>query len=146
MCNLHIHAVIDSDWMSQRALSQAWHEITGDSFIVDISSVKSSHQAIDYMSKHLAFDYMTKHLSKIPGDVPAWQYDLINEVLGDVRLVQGFGTLARLGLSIRDPVCPFCGALATTLCIDFEPCYSDMSGGLEPKRHLAIAIEGCSHV
>ena len=32
-------ALLD-DWMDQEQMSKTWHEITGDSFIVDIRKVK----------------------------------------------------------------------------------------------------------
>jgi len=140
MCNLHIHAIIDSEWMSQEALSEAWHDITGDSFVVDISAVKSDRQAIAYMSKDLTLDRMTNHLSKSPGELSAWQHDLINYVLRGSRLVQGFGTLARLGLSLRDPVCPYCGAVASLVCVDFDPCLCDRLEDSENLFHPAVAL------
>jgi len=118
-CNLHIHAIIDSDWMSQKELSQAWLEITGDGYIVDIREAKGDRDLLRYM---------TKHLVKMPSNVPDWQHDLINEVLHDTRLVQGFGSCHRLNLPLRMPVCPFCGALGSVIVCDFEPMVSDFSG------------------
>jgi hypothetical protein len=59
MCNLHIHAVIDSPWMSQKDLSAAWLKASGDGYIVDIRAAK------DY---HMLVGYMTKHLAKMPAD------------------------------------------------------------------------------
>lgn len=134
MCNLHIHAIIDSPFMSQSALSKAWREITGDAFIVDIREAKDSRGLISYM---------TKHMSKMPSDVPDWQHDLINRVLHGTRLVQGFGSCARLGLSLRVPVCPFCGAVGSVVCIDFDACFSDMSAPFAelPRGAPAIANE-----
>jgi hypothetical protein len=37
---IHLHALVDSEWMSRKALSETWKEITGDSFIVDVRKIK----------------------------------------------------------------------------------------------------------
>ena len=37
--HIHLFALLD-DWIDQEALSETWHEITGDSFVVDIRKVK----------------------------------------------------------------------------------------------------------
>jgi len=37
---VHIHALIDSKWMNKNALSDTWFNITGDSFVVDIRTIK----------------------------------------------------------------------------------------------------------
>ena len=37
--HIHMFALLD-DWMDQEQMSKTWHEITGDSFIVDIRKVK----------------------------------------------------------------------------------------------------------
>ena len=37
--HVHMFALLD-DWIDQEQMSETWHEITGDSFIVDIRKVK----------------------------------------------------------------------------------------------------------
>ena len=137
-CNLHIHGVMDSSYMLQKALSDAWRDITGDSFIVDIRAVKDDRSAIHYMTKHL--DYMTKHLAKLPEDLPVWKHKLINDVLRGTRLVQAFGDMAHEKLSLREPVCPFCGAVGQIVCPDFDPALWGFSGVIRRSR-LASALE-----
>ena len=39
--HLHMFALLD-DWIDQEQLSETWHEITGDSFIVDVRKVKKN--------------------------------------------------------------------------------------------------------
>lgn len=39
--HLHMFALLD-DWIDQEHLSETWHEITGDSFIVDVRKVKKT--------------------------------------------------------------------------------------------------------
>ena len=120
MSNLHIHAIIDSEPMSQKALSDTWLEITGDGFIVDIREAKGDRALVNYM---------TKHLVKMPHDLPVWQHDLINGVLHNTRLVQGFGDLTHVGMTVYDVPCPFCHAVGTVICLDYEPCYDGFFGG-----------------
>lgn len=45
----HLHAVVLlDDWLDQRKLSQEWHRITGDSFIVDVRQIgKGLHDIVD---------------------------------------------------------------------------------------------------
>ena len=120
--NLHIHAVIDSPWMSQASLSKVWHEITGDSYIVDIRQAKDARDLVHYMSKHLG---------KMPNEqysnlsyTSTWKHDLINDVLKGTRLVQGFGTLAHVSMSLEGATCPKCGsAEGFTLLAPWEPCH-----------------------
>ena len=41
--HVHMFALLD-DWIDQEQLSETWHEITGDSFVVDIRKVKKDKQ------------------------------------------------------------------------------------------------------
>lgn len=41
--HIHMFALLD-DWIDQETLSETWHEITGDSFIVDIRRVKKDKE------------------------------------------------------------------------------------------------------
>ena len=49
----HLHIVTSGSFLNQRALSEIWREITGDSFIVDVRQVKSAHDAAYYVSKYI---------------------------------------------------------------------------------------------
>lgn len=144
LANIHIHAIIDGPFMKQADLSKAWREITGDSFIVDIEQVKSVDDVLDYITKmqdakdaRRALTFLTSHMTKIvpSNDLEAWKHDLINSVLKNRRLVQGFGYLAKVSLKIKDPVCPFCGSVKSIVCLDYEKCYEDYT----PVRNWRIA-------
>jgi len=50
--HVHIHAVIDSHFIPQDMISRMWHEITGDSFIVDIRIASPGHAG--YLAKYIA--------------------------------------------------------------------------------------------
>ena len=43
--HVHMFALLDT-WIDQEHLSETWHEITGDSFIVDIRRKKINNMAI----------------------------------------------------------------------------------------------------
>lgn len=50
----HLHCITEGAFMHQRDLAGAWHEITGDSFIVDIRELSSEKDAAHYVSKYVS--------------------------------------------------------------------------------------------
>ena len=48
----HIHIIAEGVFIEKRDLSKAWHEITGDSFIVKIQECDSSAKAAYYAAKY----------------------------------------------------------------------------------------------
>lgn len=48
----HVHIITEGVFIEKRDLSKAWHEITGDSFIVDVRECKSSGHAAYYAAKY----------------------------------------------------------------------------------------------
>jgi hypothetical protein len=53
---IHLHALIDSKWMDQKAISKAWLNITGNSYVVDIRRIKgerrrSLREVLKYQTK-----------------------------------------------------------------------------------------------
>jgi hypothetical protein len=121
--NLHIHAAIDSPYMSQANLSKVWKEITGDSFIVDIRQALDARDIVWYMSKHMGKMPTSRTLGKF---LP-WQHDLINAVLKGTRLVQGFGTLSHVSMDLVGSMCPQCGSTeGFVLMCPWEPSHDGM--------------------
>lgn len=49
----HLHIVLDSEWMNQDELSDAWNKATGGSFIVDVRALKDAHDAAFYVAKYV---------------------------------------------------------------------------------------------
>lgn len=49
----HLHIVSEGGWLDQRKLSAAWHEVTGDSWVVDIRLLSRTKDAIGYVSKYI---------------------------------------------------------------------------------------------
>lgn len=96
--HLHMHVVYEGEYIDQRKLSQAWREITKDSYIVYIRRKKMSvRRALIYLLGDL--------LQKVKiFDQYTGKY---NEVMKGSRLVQAFGCYAHEKL--RQPfLCPVC--------------------------------------
>jgi hypothetical protein len=67
--HVHLHAIVEGNWIAQRELSAAWLEATGDSTIVDIRPVSSAQNAAHYLTK-----YVTKSVDhQVWSDVSAAQ-------------------------------------------------------------------------
>lgn len=104
--NLHIHAIIDAPYISQRVLSGMWRKATdGEGYIVDIRAYRKPSRGVKYL---------TKYLTKGVGNLPLWQRNLINDAFHGVRLFQPFGTMVRVNAPIA--VCPSCGATGAVYC------------------------------
>lgn len=93
----HLHIISEGSYIAKELLSAAWHEITGDSFIVDIRSLKNDADACHYVVK-----YVTKGVS------PAvWENDdLAQEWIiasRSVRVADTFGCWRGFALLKREP-------------------------------------------
>lgn len=49
----HLHIITEGSFIEQKALSRAWHEVTGDSSIVDIRRVKENGDVARYVCKYV---------------------------------------------------------------------------------------------
>lgn len=85
--HLHMFALLD-DWIDQEALSETWHEITGDSFVVDIRKVKKTKQ----MGYAEAAAEVCKYALKF-GDLSVENTWQAFKVLKGKRLSGAFGSL-----------------------------------------------------
>lgn len=63
--HVHLHVLCEGKWWDRRELSNAWHTVTGDSFIIDIREVTTDEgitYTAKYASKPLALaDIPTEH-------------------------------------------------------------------------------------
>lgn len=50
--HVHLHCIIEGTWLDQKALSSAWHAVTGDSYVVDIRPIQSAPGAAAYVAKY----------------------------------------------------------------------------------------------
>lgn len=95
--HLHLHVLFDGSYISQKALSKAWLEITG-SYIVGIELVQDPKKAVHY----LLMDFLQAPKIR-PDDAAAF-----NGVFRGARLVQPFGLYRKT--KFRVPYkCPVCG-------------------------------------
>lgn len=95
--HLHLHVIFAGPFIAKQKIATAWFEITRDSYIVDICRVRSFGRAVHY----LLGDLLQKPRIR-PGDRGKY-----NEALKGARLIQGFGSWARV--KIRRPfTCPNC--------------------------------------
>lgn len=82
----HLHVIqTGPDRMPQAELSQAWHHITGDSFIVHVCAINDQRQQVAYVTK-----YTTKPLDPSVTRVPAKLDEFVLAIAGR-RLFQCFG-------------------------------------------------------
>lgn len=51
--HVHLHVIVEGRWMDQRELTQRWHAITGDSFIVDIRPIPDLEKLVRYVTKYV---------------------------------------------------------------------------------------------
>lgn len=93
----HLHLLIETDWLPQKELAQSWHEITGDSFIVDVRSVPSPAAAAGYVAK-----YAGKSFDSGVYAIPAKLDELICAIHG-VRTHGTFGTWRNCKLHPKTP-------------------------------------------
>jgi len=93
MWHPHLHVLVEGDYFPQKLLSETWLAITGDSFIVDVRSVKSAAVAASYVAK-----YAAKGVSKLVLDDQDHFVEAIQALHGR-RTFNAFGTWRTLSLA-----------------------------------------------
>lgn len=88
----HLHALSEGVWIDKKWLSKTWHEITGDSFIVDIRACRSAEDAARYVAK-----YASKGVHGSCYHDPLMLREAIMAIKGR-RLVSKYGTWSDLDL------------------------------------------------
>lgn len=83
--HVHLHCLCTGSYVAQRALSQAWHAATGDSFIVDVRAVKDQEVGLNYVCKYLGKGFDQSVLAS-----PDHLRECINALSGR-RLLTAFG-------------------------------------------------------
>jgi hypothetical protein len=83
MWHVHMHVILESRWLPQRRLSEVWHRVTGDSFVVDVRQVADQARGIAYVTK-----YVGKPIDGSVYSVP----DKVQEYILAVRGVRFCGT------------------------------------------------------
>lgn len=60
--HVHLHCIIDAEYIPQATLSDEWFDCTGDSRVVDIRAIPSGKKAARYLAKYAAKGCNTKLL------------------------------------------------------------------------------------
>ncbi len=81
----HLHLILAADSITHLSLSKAWHQVTGDSFIVDVQRVEGPKGAARYVTK-----YATKPLHSAVARHPEKLDEFVTAIKGR-RLFQCFG-------------------------------------------------------
>lgn len=84
--HVHLHIVAEGDFIHKDDLSNAWHQVTGDSFITDIRRLDSGKDAAHYVCK-----YVSKGTSGDVWETPDLAAEWITATKG-VRVCATFGT------------------------------------------------------
>ena len=82
----HLHVVFSGRYLPVVQIREAWHRITGDSYIVDIRLFDSGERAAGYLGK-----YLSKPVSATAMRVPSLLDELITAMAGR-RLINTFGS------------------------------------------------------
>lgn len=84
----HLHVLITGKYIAHSELKQAWHEVTGDSFIVHITIVRSAKQAAQYVCKYASkpMDYSyVRHQDRLDEAIVAMHNRRLCGTFGDWR-------------------------------------------------------------
>ena len=111
--NLHIHILLYGHFVKQSVLSDYWNDLTGDSPVVDIRTVKSPCDGVNYLLK-----YITKPKQFNDPEETAYYLDLL---LG-VRRIRAYGIFYGQGLLPNTACpCPLCAGKLQLLTFDQGP-------------------------
>lgn len=119
--HVHLHVLIDCDYIPQARLSKDWAEVTGGSPVVDIRAAGSVREALSYCLKYLSKPPKLRGKGEVlSSEELEARREAYRAATHGVRLVQPFGTLfGDLVLHLPEVRCPDCGA-SRWLCWDFE--------------------------
>lgn len=69
----HLHCIVEGRFIPQKVLSEVWHSLTKDSFIVDVRLVKNAGVAARYVTKYVSKPLQKEIYRHIPSLVEAIQ-------------------------------------------------------------------------
>lgn len=86
----HLHCIVTGCWIDAKRLRKLWHEITGDSFIVDVQLVRSQEKLARYVVKYVSKPLNTSFINQ-----PEYLDEAVTAMHGR-KLVTAWGTFADL--------------------------------------------------
>jgi hypothetical protein len=102
--HLHLHALFCGEYVPVTQIAESWHQITKDSYIVNIKLVEKWEYALRY----LLSDFQGKPR------IREQDHEAYNSLLHGSRLVQGFGRYSKIKLRVPFR-CPVCGDCSWTI-------------------------------
>jgi hypothetical protein len=93
----HLHVIWRGAFLSKQVASAEWHDVTGDSFIVDVRFIRSLNHAVGYVAK-----YAAKLVSAAVWRNPEYLAEAM-EALDRRKLLGAFGSLAHIAMLRRLP-------------------------------------------
>jgi hypothetical protein len=84
--HVHAHCLLEGKFLDQRTLSEEWHAVTGDSYIVDVRKIDDPARRASYVTK-----YATKPADTTVLSSPDHLQEFVVSIKGR-RLFQCFGT------------------------------------------------------
>lgn len=122
----HLHILATGKWIEQGWLGQKWHEITGDSYIVDVGRAASPEKTAYYLCK-----YLRKPAPAAIIRNPAYLAECIKSLTGR-RMVATFGSWRGLKLTHTETQ-----AAWSKLCTFQELIRKVHDGDLQARRALS---------
>lgn len=83
----HLHMIVEGKFFPQPLLRSMWKDVTGDSHVVDVRYIKSTDQAVHYVTK-----YLSKPIGNPSNFSPEQLVNLLTDTKG-VRFAFTFGSL-----------------------------------------------------
>lgn len=126
--NVHLHVLYWGRYVSQHRLSELWHQITGDSYVVHVQAVRGKR--VDALRE------VVKYVTKLSGDANPLQSPDADPAPAEARLAEihfafkGRRRLLTYGVFYNvtdkapavEDVCPSCGAAwRVSICGVFDP-------------------------
>jgi len=117
---VHLHALIDSKWMDQKALLDVWLDITGDSFVVDIRRVKGGRKE--------ALREVLKYQTKI-WELSEEDKEFVEKTFKHRRFIYTFGIKRPEKPKFKGMKCKICGGdlelieegnIRRKVCVDYS--------------------------
>ena len=131
----HVHAVVQGPRVSADRLKNAWREITGDSYIVDIEPVVFEREK----TLEKAVRYILKYVGKVPEMDTAEEYvDYLEAIDGTRRLDVWGKTLKEFKATKTACGCRKCGAKVVFSSVTKD--FAVKNGRLIPSEEFSIKL------
>jgi len=106
--NVHLHAIIDGGYVPKGRLSEEWKDLTGDSYIVDIQSLRNRKAGVSYV---LGYCASASKVAEVWDGQPESRRIEYEEAVKHRRMIQTFGSMFGVQKEESGPFqCEECGS------------------------------------